>query len=67
MSLPNFFLSEYISASLPLEKYILSNEHALVSVFLLIFLIDTFPLFFIIIALPGSSSLILFMSILNAF
>ena len=54
---PNIFLSEYISASLPLEKYILSNEHDFFKVGVKTSSIEKSPDFLIIILFPGSSSL----------
>ena len=65
-NLPSFFLSWYMVASFPLEKYILSNEQDFFSFFFLMGSIITFPLLFIIIAFPGSSSLILLKLRLNA-
>ena len=55
---PSFFRSKYISLSLPLEKYILSKEHAFLSLFSRIGTVKVFPDFFIIMLCPASSSLI---------
>ena len=47
-SSPSFFLSRYISLSLPREKYILSKEQAFLSLCSSMGIVETFPDFLII-------------------